>query len=182
MFSYVCFIGFFLLSLSPLWFHLFHSNCFSLCLFLISLLSLRLGPPVVSVVDKAVVRDDGDKPGVWLLLSFYFLLVSKYTVIVLEMISMLLLPTFADIIHSFIQAISIAPLQVCYYSEALQTQHGYCARVSCWSATGNCELKTCPRSLRGRKASTLTMRHHVLHYTYNDLYYCCLTLTPPINA
>ena len=30
-------------------------------------------------------------------------------------------------IHSFIQAISIAPLQVHYYSEALPTQHGYCA-------------------------------------------------------
>src|SRR6218665_2328747 len=28
-------------------------------------------------------------------------------------------------IHSFIQAISIAPLQVHYYSEVLPTQHGY---------------------------------------------------------
>jgi len=52
-------------------------------------------------------------------------------------------------IHSFIQAISIAPLQVHYYSEALLTQHGYCAGVSLRSATGNCELRTCPRSLRG---------------------------------
>ena len=33
-------------------------------------------------------------------------------------------------IHSFIQANSIAPLQVHYYSEALPTQHGYCAGVS----------------------------------------------------
>ena len=40
---------------------------------------------------------------------------------------------------SFIQAISIAPLQVHYYSEVLPTQHGYCVRVSCRSATGNCE-------------------------------------------
>src|SRR6218665_3746253 len=31
--------------------------------------------------------------------------------------------------HSFIQAISIAPLQVHYYSEALPTQHGYCGGV-----------------------------------------------------
>src|SRR6218665_527138 len=37
-------------------------------------------------------------------------------------------------------------------TEALPTQHGYCAGVSCRSATGNCELKTCPRSLRGGKS------------------------------
>src|SRR6218665_4136180 len=30
----------------------------------------------------------------------------------------------------FIQTISIAPLQVHFYSEALPTQHGYCAGVS----------------------------------------------------
>jgi len=48
-----------------------------------------------------------------------------------------------------IQAISIAPLQVHHYSEALPTQHGYCVRVSRWSATGNCEWRTCTRSLRG---------------------------------
>ena len=52
-------------------------------------------------------------------------------------------------VHSFIQAISIVPLQVCYYSEALPTQHRYCARVSRRSATGNCELRTCPRCLLG---------------------------------
>jgi len=45
--------------------------------------------------------------------------------------------------------ISIAPLQVLYYSEALQTQNGYCVGVSRRSATGNCEWRTCPRSLRG---------------------------------
>ena len=39
------------------------------------------------------------------------------------------------IIHSFIQATSIAPLQVHYYSEVLQTQHGYSVRVSCRSFT-----------------------------------------------
>src|SRR6218665_1267625 len=52
-------------------------------------------------------------------------------------------------IHSFIQTISIAHLQVHYYSEALPTQHRYCAGVSRRSATGNCELRTFPRSLRG---------------------------------
>ena len=52
-------------------------------------------------------------------------------------------------IHSFIMAISIAPLQVRYYWEVLPTQHGYCAGVSHRSTTGNYELRTCPRSLRG---------------------------------
>ena len=51
--------------------------------------------------------------------------------------------------HSFVPAISIAPLQVLYYSEVLPTQHGYCIEVSCRSATGNCKWRTCPRSLRG---------------------------------
>ena len=37
----------------------------------------------------------------------------------------------APSIYSFIQAISIAPPQVHYYSEALLTQHGYCVGVSC---------------------------------------------------
>jgi len=43
-------------------------------------------------------------------------------------------------IHSFIQAISIAPLRVRNYPEAFSTHHGYCAGVSSRSATGNCEL------------------------------------------
>jgi|SRR6218665_441115 len=51
--------------------------------------------------------------------------------------------------HSVIQTISIASLQVHYYSEALRTQHGYCIGVSRRSATGNCELRTCLRSLCG---------------------------------
>src|SRR6218665_2318965 len=42
-------------------------------------------------------------------------------------------------LNTLIQAISITPLQVLYYSEALPTQHGYCARISCRSATGSCE-------------------------------------------
>jgi len=37
--------------------------------------------------------------------------------------------------HSFIQTISIAPLQVHYYSEALPTQHGYSAGISRRSTT-----------------------------------------------
>jgi len=53
------------------------------------------------------------------------------------------------ILFLFIQAISIAPLKVHYYSEVLPTQHGYCVRVSRRSATGNCNWRTCPRSLRG---------------------------------
>src|SRR6218665_156541 len=32
--------------------------------------------------------------------------------------------------NSFIQVVSIAPLQVHYYSEALPTQHEYCVEVS----------------------------------------------------
>jgi len=60
--------------------------------------------------------------------------------------SPLMMGTLADwLIHSaacsfsFVQAISIAPLQVPYYSEVLPTQHGYCVGVSRLSATGNCE-------------------------------------------
>jgi len=48
----------------------------------------------------------------------------------------------------FIQTFSIVPLQVHCYSETLPTKHGYCVGVSRRSATGNCEWRTCPRSLR----------------------------------
>jgi len=51
--------------------------------------------------------------------------------------------------RAFIHSISIAPLQVHYYSEALLTQHGYCVRVSRRSTTGNCEWRTSPKSLCG---------------------------------
>ena len=47
------------------------------------------------------------------------------------------------VIHSLIPVISTAPLQVHYYSEVLPTQHGYCVGISCRSATGNCEWRTC---------------------------------------
>ena len=43
--------------------------------------------------------------------------------------------SYIFLFHSFIQAISIAPLQVHYYSETLQTQHGYCVGVSRQSTT-----------------------------------------------
>src|SRR6218665_637785 len=49
----------------------------------------------------------------------------------------------------FMQTISISPLQVYYYLEALPTQHGYCAGVSRRRAKGNCELRICPRSIHG---------------------------------
>jgi len=45
-------------------------------------------------------------------------------------------------LHSFIHSISIAHLQVHYYSEALLTQQGYCVRVSRRSTTGNCKWRT----------------------------------------
>src|SRR6218665_4028462 len=54
-------------------------------------------------------------------------------------------------IHSFIHSghfYNASPNRLLAYSEALPTQHGYCAGVSRRSATGNCELRTCPRSLR----------------------------------
>src|SRR6218665_2342945 len=44
-----------------------------------------------------------------------------------------------DVGSQFIQAIYIAPLQVNYHSEALPTQHVYCAGVSRRNATCNCE-------------------------------------------
>jgi len=49
-------------------------------------------------------------------------------------------------IHSFIQAISIAPPQVRYYSEVLPTT----ARLLCRSFTPkhHCKWRTCPKSLR----------------------------------
>jgi len=54
-------------------------------------------------------------------------------------------------IHSFIRSFSYfysassSPLLL----RGAPTHHGYCAGVSRRSATGNCERRTCPRSLRG---------------------------------
>jgi len=53
------------------------------------------------------------------------------------------------IIHSFIPAISIAPLQVLYYSEVLPTTARILYRSFTPKRTGNCMYRTCPRSLRG---------------------------------
>ena len=67
----------------------------------------------------------------------------------------------------FIQALSIVPLQVHYYSQALSTQHGYCAGVSRQSTTGNL-LKVPMRRLQldfnlqpfGWKSLNLPTCHH----------------------
>jgi len=77
-------------------------------------------------------------------------------------------------IHSFIQAISIAPLQVHHYSEALPTQHGHCRsfmpkrlrqlrvkdlpKVPTWRLKRDLNSKPL-----GWKASNQPMRHHVQH-------------------
>ena len=74
--------------------------------------------------------------------------------------------TWRIFIHSFIQTIYIAPLQVPFYSEALPTQHGYCAGVSLWVKdlpnvpTWQLERESNPRP-SGWKLSTQPMRHHV---------------------
>src|SRR6218665_3606622 len=56
--------------------------------------------------------------------------------------------TFFIIFHLFIHSISQAPFQPRHYSETLPTQHVYCVGVSRRSATGNCELRACPRSVQ----------------------------------
>ena len=75
-------------------------------------------------------------------------------------------------VHSFIETISIAPLQVHYYSEALQTQYGYCVgsltpkhhrklrvkdlpKVPTWRL----ERDSNPRPFR-QNATNLPMSHH----------------------
>jgi len=61
---------------------------------------------------------------------------------------------------SFIQAISIAPLQVHYYSEALPTQNGYCIGVSRWSTIASEGLAQGPyvTSRTGFEPTTLRMK------------------------
>ena len=82
------------------------------------------------------------------------------------------MPSITSFIHSFILDMSIAPLQVHYYSEALPTQRGYCAGVSCRSATGNCELRTCPRSIGGSYSGMRTCDPPVERYRLNQ---CAIT-------
>src|SRR6218665_720408 len=57
--------------------------------------------------------------------------------------------TASHFIHSFIPAISIGPLQVLYYSEALPTtaRIGLLYRSFTPKRTDNCRYGTCPRSL-----------------------------------
>src|SRR6218665_1667310 len=51
--------------------------------------------------------------------------------------------------HSFIPAISIAPLQALYYSEALPTTARILYRSFTPKRTGNCRYRTCPKFLHG---------------------------------
>jgi len=83
----------------------------------------------------------------------------------------------ASSIHSFIQAISTAPLQVHYYSEVLPTQHEYCAGISRQSASGNCERRLERESNPwpfGRKVLTQPMRHSCPNVEFTYLYRCIL--------
>ena len=96
---------------------------------------------------------------IFIIFSFSFLLnfsIRKYFPLTLPKISIfeIIFPLFHSrfpyifvlcfLAYSFIQAIYIAPLQVHYYSEALQTQHGYCAgipdtaRILCQNFTPKC--------------------------------------------
>src|SRR6218665_2346969 len=70
--------------------------------------------------------------------------------------------------YSFIQTISIAPLQVTSHAEAPPTQHRCCAGVLRRNATGNRELKTCPRSLRGGYSGSQTHDPPVESYRLNQ--------------
>src|SRR6218665_637458 len=93
-------------------------------------------------------------------------------------------------IHSFIQAISIALLQVHYYSEALATQHGYCRSVTLKLhrqlrvkdlpkvPTWRLERDSNPRPF-GRKATNLPMSHHAprIFYKYEFLSSTCWILS-----
>ena len=72
--------------------------------------------------------------------------------------------------HSFILAISIAPLQVHYYSEVLTTTARILYRSFTPKCTGNCKQRTCPRSLRGGYSGSRT--HDPLvesHWTHDPL-------------
>src|SRR6218665_1701798 len=89
-------------------------------------------------------------------ISFLFLFRSTsilfrfYLVLVLDFFLVLVLVFVNDCLFIFILVlvlftkitlISIAPLQVHFYSEVLPTRHGYCVGVSHRSATGNCERR-----------------------------------------
>ena len=79
--------------------------------------------------------------------------------------------SFIHSFHSFIQAISIAPLQVHYYSEVLRTQHRCWVRVNTPKRKRQLRVKDLPKVPTwrlerdsnswpfGRKAPNLPMRH-----------------------
>src|SRR6218665_3331726 len=87
-------------------------------------------------------------------------------------------PIITLFIHSFIQTISIAPLQVHYYPEALSTQHEYCVGISRQSVTDNLRVKDLPRVRErvsnprpsGQRAPTLPMSHQAPDYAINTKY------------
>ena len=99
--------------------------------------------------------------------------------------------SFHSFIHSFVQVISVAFLQVRYYSEALPTQHKYCVAVSLGSATGHCELRTFPNTshvtaragfkpttLRSKGfESSLLVSHHVPQFPCSHRNALCYTLS-----
>ena len=75
-----------------------------------------------------------------------------------------------EVIHSsFIQTISIVPLQVHFYSEVRPTHHGYCAGISHWIKNlpkvpaWRLERESNPPWPSGWKLSTQPMRHHLPH-------------------
>src|SRR6218665_921893 len=51
----------------------------------------------------------------------------------------------SEALHSFIQTISIAPLQVPYYSEALPIQHKYCVGVNTPKCHRQLQVKDLPK-------------------------------------
>src|SRR6218665_1021346 len=75
-------------------------------------------------------------------------------------------------IHSFILAISIAPLQVLYHSEALPTTARILYRSFTLKRTGNCRYRTCPRSLRDGQSGSRT---HDPPVESNRLNQCAIT-------
>src|SRR6218665_1072527 len=79
---------------------------------------------------------------------------------------------YHPIFHSFILAISIAPLQALYHSEALPTTARTLYRSFTPKRTGNCRERTCPRSLRDGQSGSRT---HDPPVESNRLNQCAIT-------
>src|SRR6218665_380012 len=77
-------------------------------------------------------------------------------------------PSMHTYTHAYIQAISTAPRQVQYYSEALLTQHRYCVGVSLRSAkaTANEGLA------QGRQVAVRAGFEPTPHNQYNHIHAC----------